>query len=79
MEALMGSVRKYFGEFGASKIEPRMLRFDPHKAEVIIACHKDREKELQAAVALITDIANLPVAALTLQISGTIRSLSTRQ
>jgi len=77
MDAIMVAVRKFFGEFGANQIDPRMIRFDSSKAEAIIACRKDQEGELQAAVALITEICGSSIAALTLKVSGTIKSLST--
>jgi RNase P/RNase MRP subunit POP5 len=76
-DALLSSVRKYFGEIGVSTIAPKLLRFDPHRFEAIVGCQKSREKELQAAVALIREIAGSSVAALTVRISGTIKSLVT--
>ena len=77
IDALLSSVRKYFGEIGVSAISPKLLRFDPHRFEAIVACQKSQEKELQAAVALIREIAGSSTAALTVRISGTIKSLMT--
>ncbi len=75
-DALLSSVRKYFGEIGVNTIVPKLLRFDPHRLEAIVAC-QSREKDLQAAVALIREIAGSSTAALTVRISGTIKSLMT--
>jgi RNase P/RNase MRP subunit POP5 len=75
----MASVRKYFGEAGVSTIDPKLLRFDSRRSEAIIACQKKHEAELQAAVALIKEIAGSPIAPLILRVSGTIKSLVTRR
>jgi RNase P/RNase MRP subunit POP5 len=73
----MASVRKYFGEVGLSIIDPKLLRFDQTRSEAIVACQKNHETELQAALALMNEIAGSRIAPLTIRVSGTIKGLST--
>jgi RNase P/RNase MRP subunit POP5 len=76
MAALTSSIKTYFGEVGLSNVDPKLIRFDERRSEVIIACQEARVDELQASVALIVRIGNSDVAALTLKVSGTIKSLT---
>ena len=75
---LTASLRKYFGEVGLSTVNPRLIRFDARKSEAIVACQKDREDQLQAALGLINQIGGSEVALLSLRVSGTIRGLRRR-
>lgn len=74
-DALCNSVRRYFGEIGLARVDPRVLRYDAAKGRAIVACMKDAVNDLQTALALISHIAELDVAPLVLGVSGTIRAL----
>lgn len=77
--ALMSSVRKYFGEVGLARIDPKLLRFDATHSEAVIACNKEAAENLQAAIALISDIPETRIAAITMRVSGTIKGLRRKQ
>jgi RNase P/RNase MRP subunit POP5 len=77
--ALIGSVRRCFGEIGLSRIDPRLVRFNPNRSEAIVACKKDRASELQAAIALTSEASEVSIAPLVLRVSGTIKGLGKRK
>jgi RNase P/RNase MRP subunit POP5 len=74
-DLLTQSVRKSFGEIGFIGINPKLIRFNPEKAEAIVACERSKVMELQAALALATDTLGAKVALITLRVSGTIKGL----
>lgn len=77
--ALMDSVRRYFGEFGLARVAPKMIRFDATKSEAIVACNREGTEDLQAAIGLISDAPEAAITAITMRVSGTIKSLRRRQ
>ena len=77
--ALVSSVRRLFGEFGLARIHPKILRFDETSYEATVACYKEGAEDLQAAIGLISSIAEKTVAAMTIHTSGTIKGLRRRQ
>lgn len=77
--ALTDSIRRYFGEIGLSRIDPKLVRFDSQESKAVVACRKEAATELQATIALISDMAEAPVAPLTLRISGTIKGLRSKK
>jgi RNase P/RNase MRP subunit POP5 len=74
-KAVADSVRRCFGEFGLSRIDPRLIRFDPQRSEAVLACNKDGAEELQAAIAMLSNELDDAMAALVLRVSGTIKGL----
>ena len=77
--ALTDSVRRYFGELGLARVGPKIIHFDTTKSEAIIACNGERVEDLQAAIGLIADTPETTITAITLRVSGTIKSLRRRQ
>jgi RNase P/RNase MRP subunit POP5 len=77
--ALVGSVRRLFGEFGLARIAPKVIRFDATNSEAVIACNKEGAEDLQAAISLISGNAETTIAAITLRASGTIKGLRRKQ
>jgi len=77
--ALIGSVRRCFGEVGLSRIDPKLVRFDPNQSEAIVACKRDGASELQAAIALISEASEVSIVPLVLRVSGTIKGLGKRK
>lgn len=77
--ALTDSVRRYFGELGLARVAPKIIRFDTTKMEAIVACNRDGVEDLQAAIGLISETAEMTITAITLRVSGTIKNLRRRQ
>ena len=73
--ALMGAVRKSFGEIGFARIDPKLVRFDSEKLLATVACKPGMVTEMEAAVGLISSNGEVPMATLVLQVSGTIKGL----
>ncbi len=78
-EAVFDSVRRSFGEIGLARIEPRVVRYDGIKGRAIIACRRDGAGELQAALALMSNVGGMELVPLVLGVSGTIRALGKRR
>jgi len=76
---LTDSVRRYFGEFGLSRIDPRLIRFDSQRCEAIIACRRGEANDLQAALALLSSDSEARIAPIVLRISGTIKGLKRKK
>jgi RNase P/RNase MRP subunit POP5 len=74
-KALADAVQRHFGLFGLSRIDPRLIRFDAGRSRAIVGCTKEGAQDLQAAMALMSDVSNAPVAPITLHVSGTIKGL----
>lgn len=77
--ALMGSIRRLFGEFGLARIHPKVVRFDATSSEATIACNKEGAEDLQAAIGLISETSAATITAMTIRFSGTIKGLRRRQ
>lgn len=77
--AVLDSVRRNFGEIGLSRIDPRLVRYDPDRSSAIIACKRERATELQAAVALISEFSGESFIPLVVRVSGTIKALGKRK
>lgn len=77
-DALDYSVRKYFGELGFSRIDPKIVKFDTDSSTGIVSCERRGASELQSAMALITNHAQVPITVLVLGVSGTIRGIRKR-
>jgi RNase P/RNase MRP subunit POP5 len=69
------SVRRNFGELGFSRIDPKTIRFDTDSSTGIVSCERAAAYELETAMALITKHAQIPVTALVLRVSGTIKGV----
>jgi RNase P/RNase MRP subunit POP5 len=74
-DALDYSVRRYFGELGFSRIDPKVVRFDEDSSTGIVSCERPSASELESALALITKHAQIPMTALVLRASGTIKGV----
>jgi RNase P/RNase MRP subunit POP5 len=77
--ALTDSVRRYFGEIGLSKIDPKVVRYDGAGSRAIVACRANAANKLQAAVALISQASGTPITPLVVGVSGTIKALGSRR
>ena len=78
-DALDSSVRKYFGEIGFSRINPRVVKFDSNSSIAIVSCERTSVSELQSALALTARHAGVPITIVVLRVSGTIKGLRERK
>jgi RNase P/RNase MRP subunit POP5 len=76
--ALTDSVRRYFGEIGLCRIDPRLIRFDEKESRAVVSCRKEGAGEMEAAIGLISDVSGLAIAPITMKMSGTIKGLGRR-
>jgi RNase P/RNase MRP subunit POP5 len=74
-EALTSGILKHFGDVGLSRIEPKLILFDPDDSKVVVAYAKNYAIEMHAALAFISEIGGSEASALSLKASGTIKSL----
>jgi RNase P/RNase MRP subunit POP5 len=77
-DALDYSVRRHFGELGFSRIDPKVIKFDPDSSTGIVSCERSAASELEAAMALITKHAEIPITVLVLRVSGTVKGIRKR-
>ncbi len=76
IEAMATSISKHFGEVGMASINLRLIRYDPERAEAVVACEKPTTNQLLTALAFVREIDGVPISLLVIRISGTIKSLS---
>lgn len=72
-EILDNSVKRYFGELGASRIDPRVVKFDVECSTAIVSCERSATSELQTALTLTRGDAESSMSFLVLHISGTVK------
>jgi RNase P/RNase MRP subunit POP5 len=72
-ETLINSTRRYFGELGLSRIDPRMIEFDAVSSRAIVSCEQTATSEFESAMALITRHDETPMSVLVLRVSGTVK------
>jgi len=77
--ALISSIRRLFGDFGLSRIDPKVIRFDATRLEAVVACNSERAEDLEAAIGLISDTPESKMTVLTSRVSGTIKGLRRKQ
>jgi RNase P/RNase MRP subunit POP5 len=78
-DSLDTSVRTHFGDIGFSRIDPRIIKSDQSTSTSIISCERSAVRELESALALITECGGTSVAVLVLAVSGTIKGLRNRK
>jgi RNase P/RNase MRP subunit POP5 len=78
-DALNTSVHTHFGDIGFARIDPRIIKSDQTTSTSIVSCEKSAVRELESALALITDCEGTPVTVLVLAVSGTIKGLRKRR
>jgi RNase P/RNase MRP subunit POP5 len=77
--AMVASVRRLFGDFGLSLIDPKVIRFDVNRSEAIVSCNAEGIENLQAALGLISEPPGSEITALTIRVSGTIKGIRRKQ
>ena len=74
-EALDDSVRRYFGEVGFSRIDPKIVEFDTESSTGIVSCERGAASELESAMTLISKHSEKPLIVLVLRVSGTVKGV----
>ena len=74
-EVLHSTLRKYFGELGLTRIDPKVMRFDSDSATGIVSCERGGTADLASAIALVTKISELPLTLTILRVSGTLKGV----
>ncbi len=77
-DAINTSVRTHFGDIGFSRTDPRIIKTYQSTSTIIVSCERSALRELESALALITDCGGTPVAVIVLAVSGTIKGLRKR-
>ena len=72
-EVLNNAARRYLGEFGVSRVDPRIVKFDAESSTVIVSCERSTTSELESALALVTGYAEGSMSLLVLRVSGTVK------
>jgi RNase P/RNase MRP subunit POP5 len=72
---MSSSVRKYFGELGFSRIDPKIISFDSDSSTAILSCERAAASELESAMALVTRDSDAQMSMLVLRVSGTIKGI----
>ena len=77
-DAINTSVRTHFGDVGFSRIDPRVIKTYQSTSTSIISCERTALRDLECALALITDCGGTSVTFMVLAVSGTIKGLRKR-
>lgn len=76
MDAIHASVKRLFGEYGASKANIRLIKGLPEKERLVIRCSHLMLQQVRAAVASTVEINGTETAIHVLAVSGTLKALS---
>jgi RNase P/RNase MRP subunit POP5 len=77
-DAINTSVRIHFGDIGFSRIDPRIIKTYQSTSTSIVSCERSALRELESALALMTDCGGTSVTVIVLAVSGTIKGLRKR-
>ena len=76
IDAVHSSVKRLFGEYGASKAHIRLIKGLPENGYVIVRCSHLMLQQVRAAVASTVEINGTEAAIHALAASGTLKALS---
>jgi len=76
--AVWNAVGRLFGEYGASKTDFVLIRYDATENFAVFRCANASVEAFRASLALITEIGQEPVTIHVLGVSGTLKSLKGR-
>jgi RNase P/RNase MRP subunit POP5 len=76
MDAIHVSIKRLFGEYGASKANIRQIKGLPKNQHLVIRCSHHMLEQVRAAVASTVEINGSEAAIHVLAVSGTLRALS---
>lgn len=78
VDTIQKRVLDLYGARGLSEIDPVLIDFDEDTREGILRCNRDGLRQMRAALALVTDISDLPASIHVERVSGTIKSLRSK-
>jgi ribonuclease P/MRP protein subunit POP5 len=76
LEVIQNAVLRFFGEYGASKANIKLIKYIPEKNQIIIRCSHIMVEKVRASIASIIAIKNFPATIHTENISGTLKALN---
>jgi len=76
LDAVQASVRRLFGEYGASKTNLKLITYIPEKHQVVICCSHFMLEKVRAAIASIMEVNGETAAMHVVGVSGTLKALS---
>jgi len=76
LNAVKDSVRRLFGEYGASKTNLKMISYIPEKRQFVIRCSHTMLEKVRASIASIIEINDKPITIYVVGVSGTLKALS---
>jgi RNase P/RNase MRP subunit POP5 len=68
-------ILKFFGEYGASQTELKMIKHIPEENQFIIRCSKKMLNQVRAAIVATNEIQGINVTFHVIGVSGTIKSI----
>jgi RNase P/RNase MRP subunit POP5 len=74
-ETMNGSIRRYFGEVGLSRIDPKIIEFNTNSSTAILSYERAAAADFETSMALITKESDLPMTVLVLRVSGTVKAI----
>jgi RNase P/RNase MRP subunit POP5 len=77
-ETVDRTVRRYFGELGFARIDPRLITFNGGSSTAILSCEPSAVADLESAVALVTRESDSAMSILVLRVSGTVKAVRKR-
>lgn len=79
VDTVQKRVLDIYGVQGFSEIEPIFIGFDEDSQEGILRCNSSRLRQMRATLALVNNISDSPASIHVKRVSGTIRSLKSKQ
>ena len=76
LDAVQASVLRLFGEYGASKVELKLIKGIPEKRQLVLRCSHLMLEKIRAAIASTVEVAGKPAAVHVVDVSGTLKALS---
>jgi RNase P/RNase MRP subunit POP5 len=73
--AILDSILRLFGEYGASQTDLRLIEYDPEKMQAILRCSHKALPIVRASIPCVTHIGNEPASMHIQLVSGTLKSL----
>jgi ribonuclease P/MRP protein subunit POP5 len=76
MGAVEASVHRFFGEYGASQANLKLIKYIPENSQLVIRCSHKALEQVMAAIASTIEINGKTAAIHVVGVSGTLKALS---
>ena len=74
-EAVLDSVLRLFGEYGASRSELALIEYDQERKQAILRCSHEALDLVKASIVAMTEVSGEKATAHIMLVSGTLKSL----